>query len=546
MIYSGVRSFKNKIWKVRESYSECFLESIARSRTECRELSYDAAELPEASLFAQELLEFAQKGFSIGIFGDYDADGITSVAIWIEFLRKIGIRHEVYVPDRADGYGASVQGIELLSSKTDGLLFLDCGSNSAELLDSLQMPVWILDHHQIQTLPSSAKVINPYRTDVVLDPKYREICTAGLSFMFVQSFASKFKLKEDFVESLADLACIGTVGDVMPLNFFNKICVKKGLELINAGSRQSIVSLCEVLGIGETVNQRIQANGGSSKSAFTQKSYNLINYSKVAFYLVPCINAAGRLMSAKLALDWLLSTFDSHKLSLTLNSLNLQRREMEKEILEEIRVDNSEDILFLKDERLHAGLVGIIAGRLKELHSKTSFVFYKSGENWKGSARSEGHDLGKLIAESVALGFAEAGGGHKAAAGITVANNKFEAWKEWILNQSNHEPIPEPSVEVDGFIPELGLNRLANLESFAPFGPGNPIPKLILKAAWLKDVIFSGEHARCILQSGRCIFAFRAANSWGIELKRRIGRHVDLLLSVDENSVKIEDAMESQ
>ena len=88
--------------------------------------------------------------------------------------------------------------------------------------------------------------------------------------------------------------------------------------------------------------------------------------------------------------------------------------------------------------------------------------------------------------------------------------------------------------------------RLANLESFAPFGPGNPIPKLILKAAWLKDVIFSGEHARCILQSGRCIFAFRAANSWGIELKRRIGRHVDLLLSVDENSVKIEDAMESQ
>jgi single-stranded DNA-specific DHH superfamily exonuclease len=146
----------------------------------------------------------------------------------------------------------------------------------------------------------------------------------------------------------------------------------------------------------------------------------------------------------------------------------------------------------------------------------------------------------------VALGLAEAGGGHIAAAGLTVADNKFEAWKEWILNQSSHELALEPSVEVDGFIPELGLNRLANLESFAPFGPGNPIPKLILKAAWLKDVIFSGEHARCILQSGRCIFAFRVANSWGIELKRRIGKHVDLLLSVDENSVKIEDAMDSQ
>lgn len=545
MIYSNKKSIRNKFWQVKYTYSDCFLKSIANSRTNLQELKYDAAELPDAAVFAHQLLDFREKNLSIGVFGDYDADGITSVAIWTQFFIKIGIRHQIYIPNRADGYGASNKGIDFLSSKTDVLLFLDCGSNSAELLDKLEMPVWIVDHHQVQTLPCKAKVINPYRTDVFVDTKYREICTAGLSFMFIKSFAHKFNLEEAFVKSLADLACIGTIGDVMPLNSFNRSCVKKGLELINAHSRESITSLCEVLNIGI-----LQKNQGhyynKDVQVKPQKSYDLISYSKVAFYIVPCINAAGRLMDAKIALDWLLSTIESRKLSLTLNSLNLQRREIEKEMLKEIQVDASEEILFLKDEKLSAGMVGIIAGRLKEMHSKTSFVFYKSDNMWKGSARSENHDLGKLIAKSVEIGLAESGGGHKMAAGISVSESKFNDWKQWMLNQSKDELILEMPTEIDGFITEIGLNKIEKLSPFSPFGPGNPVPKLILKAAWIKNVIAQGEHLRCVLQSGKCIFAFRSANSWGIELKKRIGRHMDLLLSVDENSFKLEDAIDSQ
>lgn len=519
------------------------MESIARSRGTDEKQSYDARELPDAILIARELLEYSKKQLPVGIFGDYDADGITSVAIWVEFFKEVGIPYEVYLPDRKDGYGASEIGLKSLFSKGIGaLLFLDCGSSSGELLESIDIPIWIIDHHQVQKIPSKARVMNPYRTDVDVDPKYKEICTAGLSFMFIRSFAEMFSIGQKFVLSLADLACIGTIGDVMPLNPFNRECVKLGLELINNSSRISIASLCDVLKLGKQSFADEKRGSKGEEQVCTRG----INYGKISFYIVPCINAAGRIMSATTALDWILSTSNSKKLSLTLHSLNLQRREMEKEILEELVVDASKEILFVKDDRLHPGMVGIVAGRLKEVHYKTCFVFYKSENLWKGSARSDSHDLGKLIAESIQLGLAEAGGGHKCAAGVSILESRFDEWKNWMLNRVKDELVLDREIEIDGFITELGLKNLQKLSSFGPFGPGNPSPRLILKSAWLRDTIQVGDHLRCVLQSGTSLFAFRCINSWGVELQKRVGKHIDMLLSVDELSVKIEDAMDSQ
>ena len=137
-------------------------------------------------------------------------------------------------------------------------------------MDDINIPVCIIDHHQIQEMPSKAKVMNPYRSDFPDMQHYKEICTAGLSFMFIDSFKSYFNLRNGFSTSLADLACIGTVGDVMPLNPFNLSCLKLGLSLINQKKRKSIASLCEVLKLGGPAY-------GSGRSNSTKVSMELEN-----------------------------------------------------------------------------------------------------------------------------------------------------------------------------------------------------------------------------------------------------------------------------
>jgi len=455
----------------------------------------------------------------LGIFADYDADGLTSAAMWKKCMDLAGIRTNVYIPARQDGYGASRTGIDkLLAAGVDTILFLDCGSTSIELLSTMKIPVCILDHHQIDMLPKAAAVVNPFRPGGA--EVYRNLCTAGLSFLVLARLTKRLGI--NYCMSLLDLTAIGTVGDVMPLIGFNKACVRRGLELINSRIHKGLSALIEVLELRE------------------------ITSSTLAFYIIPCLNAAGRISDPTISYNLLVSEDESEcqLLARTLKTLNWQRRELEEQIMMQARtkLEIENKAIFLHEPQWNPGIVGIIAGRIKEEHAKTTFVLYREGELWKGSARGHRCNVGQLIKASVEAGLAHSGGGHAAAGGVSVHNNKLEEWKQWICSNLV-ETAQHDSVEIDICLAESRMSELMNLGDFGPFGSGNHSPKVLLSNLWLANTTEGKGYLRCTLHSGRNLVGFKLKPALSEQLIRHKGRLLDILISVTEfGQSKIEDA----
>jgi single-stranded-DNA-specific exonuclease len=525
------KSFRNKIWKLPDVVDLDLKKQIIRSRHGdienfvCNVSIKNSMPDPYKLAKVEELISAIEKlsDCTIGIFGDYDADGITSTAMWKQCFDLAGISNIAYIPNRSDGYGASTIGIDFLLSKNcKMILFLDCGTNSKEMLDKLDVTIGILDHHHTNEMPEKAILVNPYRNDYSDQDPYKILCTAGLSFLALIVFAKKFNIDSAFILSLLDLAAIGTLGDVMPLQGINRAIVKNGLKLINSNKRKSIQVLCDVMQLKRPIIS-----------------------SYIAFYLVPCINAAGRISDATIALKLLLSEDEEEcqYLCATLRALNEQRKSIEDITTRQalLQIDPEKSFISVKHHEWHAGVVGVVAGQLKENFAKTSFVFYKHENLWKGSARGHNQNVGELIHKSVVLNLAESGGGHAAAGGIAVLETKFDEWENWTNEQILLIGTQDEVIEIDGVISETGLKSIADLTELGPFGPANPSPRLILKNVWLKNVTEFNNHLRCTLNSGRSFFAFKSANSWGQNFKN--GRYYDFILSVDEvGNVKIDDA----
>jgi single-stranded-DNA-specific exonuclease len=481
--------------------------------------------MPDPSLLVDidKLIDTVLKSKNLGIFADYDADGLTSAAMWKKCMDLAGIKSSVYIPSRQDGYGASRNGIsKLLEAGADTLLFLDCGSTSIELLSTLEVPVCILDHHQIDKLPKAEAIVNPQRTGGL--EVYKNLCTAGLSFLVLARLTKRLGL--NCCMNLLDLAAIGTVGDVMPLVGFNKACVKRGLELINTRSHPGIKALSEVLDLQQMTS------------------------SSLAFYIIPCLNAAGRISDPNLSYNILVSDnqVECELLARTLKTLNWQRREIEQQLMLEARtrIEADSKAIFLHSPEWNPGIVGIIAGRVKEEHSKTSFVMYRDGHFWKGSARGHRCDVGGLIKASVEAGFAHSGGGHAAAGGVAIEADKLEAWKSWILDNLQ-ESKEINSVEIDICLNENRMSELTDLADFGPFGSGNNQPKVLLKGLWLANTSEGKGYLRCTLHSGRNLVGFKLRPSLSEQLIAHKGRLLDILVSVTEvGQSKIEDARLAQ
>lgn len=344
------------------------------------------------------------------------------------------------------------------------------------------------------------------------DYPYEIFCTAGLSLLVIWELAKKFNLDEKFISSIVDLASIGTIGDVMPLVEFNKTIVKAGLKRIISGiANQCILELLP-----------------ATKFAA----------SSLAFYVVPCLNAAGRISQAYIAINALLAKGSVKESAMELQALNQRRKVMEKELLNEVllNTDLSTNVIIARSAEWHPGLVGIIAGRLKEEFSKTAFVLYKIGNLWKGSAR--GNKVGELIEKSIKAGLAVSGGGHSAAGGVTVHEDKIYAWIEWVNEQ---EVVNVNNIIIDAIAHESHLLQgFGDLAQFGPFGAGNPVPKFLLKNVWIKNTYFyEGGHMKLTLHNGVKIMAFRCG-SWMKEVKN--GSVYDIVISVDEvGDIKLED-----
>ena len=429
-------------------------------------------------------LEAAIKaGEGVGVFGDYDVDGTTASAILKLYFNAIGAPLDVYLPDRmTEGYGPNIGAFRTL--KANGakvIVTVDCGASAHEPVEAAAqegLDVIILDHHQMDGPgPENAvAVVNPNRPDDISG--LNNLSAAGVAFMAVVALNRALRVsgyfetrQEPDTRSLLDLVALGLVCDVMEITGLTRTLVAQGLKILGGGGNAGLKALGEFAGV---------------KGAPT--TYHL------GFLLGPRINAAGRIGHARLGFE-LLTTDDPSKrreLAEKLHVMNAARQEIEAAVqadaIREIETGGlvEDDIIVVAGEGWHPGVIGIVAGRLKEAYDRPVIVIGLEGETGKGSGRSiTGVDLGGAISRARQENYLVAGGGHAMAAGLTIARDGVAAFRG-AMNEMLSAEIKQARLSrtsaVDGVIASSAVSkRFADMvQSVGPFGPGAPEPVFAL------------------------------------------------------------------
>ncbi len=363
--------------------------------------------------------ESVKAGKKVFLYGDYDADGVTSTAQLVLILKAIQADYDYHLPNReSDGYGLNHDAIDnIIASGAHVLVTLDCGiSNYDEIQFAVDsgLEVIVIDHHKESgTLPLANVIVNPHVSEE--GSRFRHLCGAGLAFNFVRGMIEWEGLSLD-LSSFIQLAAIGTVADIVPLIDTNRIIVKNGLNEINNNPLPGIQQLL----------------------ALSNVDLGTITSDTLAYNLAPKLNAAGRMETADIALALLVSDdiLDASQLSVELTDFNHQRKEIEKNIFmqAEVKIQNqrSNKMLIVQGDQWHEGVIGIVSSRITEKYHKPSLVFSKSGKHYKGSGRSiPGFNLYEAIQQVEYLTVKS--GGHPQAVGLTIEEKNFQRFKDELL-----------------------------------------------------------------------------------------------------------------
>ncbi len=512
-----------------------------------RQLLPDPSSLKDMEAAAARISIAIERAETIAIFGDYDVDGAASSALLADYFRACGVSSIVYIPDRIfEGYGPNVEAIRKLAAAGATLLVtVDCGTAShASLAEArrLGLDAIVLDHHQAgETLPEGL-VVNPNRQDDLSGQG--QLCAAGVAFLALvathrllraRGFFGAGREAPDLLAGL-DLVALATVADVAPLTGLNRAFVVKGLKLMQARRRPGLTALLDIAG----------ASG-------PPRPYHL------GFLVGPRINAGGRIGDAALG-SRLLSLDDpveAGRIARELDGLNRERQELEWATLEEAEAqalallvqDDGRAGLVVFDEGWHPGVVGLVASRLKEKYRRPAFAIAVDAAGLgTGSGRSiPGVDLGSFVRAAVSEHLVVKGGGHKMAAGLTIAKDRlsdFSAFLEEELAEPVRAARSGDCLWIDAALTAAGATAelASSLERAGPFGAANPEPIFVLPAHRLVEASEVGQghlRIRALAGDGARIegIAFRALGEpLGRALKTLRGTRVHLAgsLSLDQ------------
>ncbi len=436
-----------------------------------RDLLPDPMVLLDMAPAADRLISAFEKRETIAVFADYDVDGGSSAALLLDWLRQLGHDATLYVPDRIDeGYGPNAPAMADLAAAHDLIICVDCGTLSHDAIAAAKAAdVVILDHHLGgETLPDAIAVVNPNRQDESGDLAH--LCAAAVVFLVLVEANRRLKVRgvagPDLMGML-DLVALATVADVAPLIGVNRALVRQGLTIMARRARPGIAALADV------------ANLASPPTAYT-----------LGFVFGPRVNAGGRVGRADLGARCL-STRDPHEaqsLAEKLDALNSERREIEN-VVRDAALAQAEErgldapLVWAAGEGWHPGVVGIVAARLKEATNRPAVVIGMDGDEGKGSGRSvAGVDLGHVVQKLAAEGLLLKGGGHRMAAGLTVARDQLEAamarLSELLAKQGAGTTGPR-DLRVDAtLMPGAATVALIEqIEAAGPFGQGAPAPR---------------------------------------------------------------------
>jgi single-stranded-DNA-specific exonuclease len=482
----------------------------------------DPSVLIDMDKAAARIVAAMQSNERISVFGDYDVDGATSSALLCRFFRAVGVEIGVYIPDRrAEGYGPNVPALRSLKEQGSKVVItVDCGIVAFETLKAARddgLDVIVVDHHKAEPeMPAAAAVVNPNRLDDTSGQGH--LAAVGVAFLLVVAvnrvlreagwYAEKSIAEPDLRQWL-DLVALGTVCDVVPLKGLNRAFVTQGLKILTQGGNVGLTALSRV------------ARADSRISAF-----------HLGYLLGPRVNAGGRVGQADIGTR-LLSTDDPDEaaaLALKLDEYNAARKEIEaavlREAIEQAETNSNPDdpLVLVSGDDWHPGVIGIVAGRLKERYDRPACVIALDGGMAKGSGRSvAGVDLGRAVLAARDAGHLFSGGGHAMAAGFTVEEQRLPALTAFMQGEVRRQLQGDalaPQLSLDGALAASAVTTdlIAELECVAPFGAGNDEPRFAVVDVKVAkaDVVGSG-HVRCFLsgRSGGSVkaIAFNSADS---------------------------------
>ncbi|HWK45666.1 MAG TPA: single-stranded-DNA-specific exonuclease RecJ [Stellaceae bacterium] len=520
-----------------------------------RDFLPDPSSLADMDVAAERLARAIQTGETIGVFGDYDVDGATSSALLLRFLAAVGAPTLLHIPDRRlEGYGPNLPALLALRQAGAGVVVtVDCGTTAhVPLAEAVAagLDIIVVDHHAAEpSLPPVLAVVNPNRLDE--DGSLGTLAAVGVTFLLVVAVNRALRRAgwymadgvqgarqgtgqgtgPDLLQWL-DLVALGTVCDVVPLTGLNRALVAQGIKVMAARRNPGLAALADAAAVSERLD-----------------AYHL------GYVLGPRVNAGGRVGRADLGSRLLATTdpLEAAALAATLEAFNADRRSIEAEVLAQAieaveqamaaRGGTPPSMIFAAGEGWHPGVIGIVAGRLKERFNRPACVVAIENGIGKGSGRSvPGIDLGAAIIAARQAGLALAGGGHRMAAGFSVAIDQMTALESFLTGRFDAEALGDGQQPADlGLVPELGVDGalspaaatpelVETLAGLGPFGAGNAEPRFVLpQMRILKADVVGQNHVRCILASpagGDRVkaIAFRALDSeLGVALLRAGG-----------------------
>ena len=462
-------------------------------------VKHDPFLLPDMKKAVARLKQARQHGEKIVIYGDYDIDGLSATALLLDAFGKFGFKDvDAFIPNRfVEGYGMTMGAVDkVYDMGADLIVTVDTGSlchAEIEYASSLGIDVVVTDHHNVaETPPPSVAAVNPKFSGHTYP--FRDLCGAGVAFKLVQALQTELDgLPDGYEKWLLDLVALGTVCDIVTLADENRANVYWGLEVLKKQQRPGLKALMMVAGVEpEQVNAR-----------------------HLGFGLGPRMNAAGRLETAQHALDMLTARdgLAALEASEKLEELNVKRRSIQDEIFEEAcqQADEMSDdrVLVVSSDGWNHGVIGIVASKLVEKYKKPVFIIGERGEEATGSARSFG-DFSAADAVRAADDIIIKGGGHGAAAGVTLATEKIGDFRQRVnefydsLQLTNQERylLPRADVKIDDFS-EINEELVANLAKMEPFGNGNPEPVVKITTAIVlsaRRMGADGQHVKLALR----------------------------------------------
>ena len=464
----------------------------------------------------------------IAVYGDYDADGVTSTAMLYSYLETRGADVIFYIPQReGEGYGMNIGAVEYLKEQGVSLIVtVDNGISSVQEVaraNELGIDVVVTDHHRPQEiLPDAVAVVDAYRPDDT--SPYKHFSGVGIAFKLLMALEDGAGDVEDLLEAYSDLAAIGTIGDIVPLTGENRTLIRAGLERLSQSDRPGVQALLENAGIAGKV----------------------LTSTNVAFTLVPRINATGRMGAPERAVRLLISGYEEEAevLSEEICADNEERRRVEAEIAEAAFADieakgyMKDRVVVVDGENWHHGVIGIVASRVTERCGKPCMIISRGETEARGSGRSiEGFSLFEAICAcgDLLIKF----GGHPMAAGITLKPENIEAFRKRINRYAaEHFPqMPTQTVTLDCKLnpAALSVSMAQSLTQLEPFGNGNPQPVFGLFNMELSNVtpVGGGGHLRLTLEKNGAVITAMRFNTKPEELPYHIGDKIDLAVQLE-------------